>query len=83
MFWCPHPIGLVMCVNPIMGAYWWSTCIGWACKRAAIRYCDRDGYQTVRAFFIGLIFGEVLIIALDAIFVFLGHPSMGITLNRN
>ena len=83
LFWVPHPIGLVMYVSPMTDAYWFSFFIGWICKRAAIRYCDADGYKSVRAFFIGLILGEVLAIGFATVIALLGYQSMGITLNRN
>ncbi|MHC4873048.1 MAG: DUF6785 family protein [Planctomycetota bacterium] len=60
LFWIPHPIGLLMVVNPIMRAYWFSFLIAWICKRAAVKYCDPEGYKFIRGFFIGLILGEVI-----------------------
>jgi len=51
MFWVPHPIGLVMFVNPLMRSYWFSIFIAWLCKRAAVKYCNPSQYKYVRGLF--------------------------------
>jgi hypothetical protein len=83
LFWVPHPIGLVMFVNPIMQAYWFSFLIAWFCKKMAVKYCTTDSYKMVRTFFIGLIIGEVVVVGLSVVLTLLGYESMGIDLNRN
>ncbi len=70
-FWLPHPIGLVMWVNPVMWAFWFSILLGWIFKTLVSRYGDRDTYRQFRYFFIGLIVGELLMCLL------------GVDLNRN
>ncbi len=70
-FWLPHPIGLVMWVNPIMWAFWFSILLGWAFKVLVSRYGDRSTYLRFREFFIGLIVGELIMCL------------FGVDLNRN
>jgi len=59
LFWLPHPIGLIMLVSPLMGAYWFSILIGWAVKSLVTKYGNKDTYARVRGLFIGLILGEL------------------------
>ena len=61
IFWLPHPIGLIMFVNPGMNAYWFPIFIGWVCKVLANRYGNKETYRRLRYVFIGLIVGELLI----------------------
>jgi hypothetical protein len=63
-FWLPHPIGLIMMVNPLMKSYWFSIFIGWVFKSLVSKYGSRDLYARTRVFFIGLIFGELVLVAL-------------------
>lgn len=81
-FWLPHPIGLVLYVNPQMHAYWFSFLLAWICKKAAVRYLDTEGYRRVRELFIGLVLGEVSAVAMSLILALNGFQNMGITLNR-
>lgn len=83
LFWVPHPIGLVMVVNPLMRAYWFSFFVAWLCKRAAVKYCDPDGYKFIRGFFIGLIIGEIIAVAVASLLGIWGFDPMNITLNKN
>jgi len=59
-FWLPHPIGLIMFVNPLMRAYWGSIFIGWLFKTLVSKYGNKDNYQRFRSLFIGLIVGQLL-----------------------
>lgn len=69
--WLPHPIGLVMWVNPVMWALWFSIFIGWIFKTFVSRYGDHNTYLRFREFFIGLIVGELIMCL------------FGVDLNRN
>jgi len=60
IFWLPHPIGMIMLVNPIMNAYWFSILIGWLAKVLVTRYGNKDTYRIVRGLFVGLIVGGPL-----------------------
>lgn len=82
LFWVPHPIGLLMFVNPLMHWYWFSFFVAWVCKRAAVRYTTTDSYVRLRAFFIGLLIGECLAIAIALIMELSGYERMGISFNR-
>jgi hypothetical protein len=65
LFWLPHPIGFIMLVNPIMLAYWFSILIGWLAKTLVTRYGNQDSYRNARYLFIGLIFGELILVAIN------------------
>ena len=81
-FWLPHPIGLIMLVNPLMNAYWSSILIGWLAKSLVTKYGNKDTYAKVRGGFIGLIVGELVVVAI-AMFVSLHmQRNLGIDLNR-
>ncbi len=69
--WLPHPIGLVMWVNRVMWALWFSIFLGWIFKTFVSRYGDRNTYLRFREFFIGLIVGELIMCL------------FGVDLNRN
>jgi hypothetical protein len=82
-FWLPHPIGMIMLVNPIMNAYWFSILIGWLAKMLVTRYGNKNTYRIVRGLFIGLIVGELAIILCALIgSLIIGRPIY-IDLNRN
>jgi len=59
-FGMPHPIGLLMIMNPNMFGYWGSILIGWGCKNVVSKYCSHEQYVSVRRFFIGLIIGHLV-----------------------
>jgi hypothetical protein len=59
-FWLPHPIGLIMFVNPVMHPFWFSILIGWIFKVLVSKYGNKDTYGRCRYFFIGLMMGELL-----------------------
>ncbi len=83
LFWLPHPIGLIMLVNPIMGFYWFSIFVGWLGKFLVTRYGNKGTYQSVRNIFIGLIVGELIIVALALILSVTLEVRIPIDLNRN
>jgi len=82
-FWLPHPIGLIMLVNPIMRTYWFSVLLGWLAKALVTRYSNKDGYRSVRCLFVGLIVGEFFIVALAMVLSLVLQKRLGIDLNRN
>lgn len=59
-FGMPHPIGLLMIMNPNMFGFWGSILIGWGCKHVVSKYCSHEQYVSVRRFFIGLIVGHLV-----------------------
>lgn len=81
-FWVPHPIGLIMLVNPIMRQYWFSMLLGWIAKALVTKYGNKDTYAKTRGFFVGLIAGELIIVALAMVVSIVMQKNMGITLNR-
>lgn len=83
IFWLPHPIGLIMLVNPLMCTYWFSILLGWAAKSIVTRYGNKDTYGRAKNFFIGLIVGELILVILSAIFSIALKTNIGIDLNRN
>jgi hypothetical protein len=83
MFWLPHPIGLIMLVNPIMSTYWFPIFLGWIAKHLVTKYGNRDTYARSRALFIGLIAGELLIVMLALYFSYSLNVRIPIDLNRN
>ena len=82
-FWLPHPLGLIMLINPIMRAYWFSVLLGWAAKSLVTKYGNKDTYARVKGGFIGLIAGELLVVALSLILTIVLAKPLGIDLNRN
>ncbi|HCN09057.1 MAG TPA: hypothetical protein DIT01_14100, partial [Lentisphaeria bacterium] len=82
-FWLPHPIGMIMLVNPIMNAYWFSILIGWLAKVLVTRYGNKDTYRIVRGLFVGLIVGELMIILAALIGSLVTGNNVPIDLNRN
>ena len=82
-FWLPHPIGLVMFVNPIMDAYWFSIFLGWICNVAVTKYGNKESFQRAKGFFIGLIVGELILVVIAFIVATALGTQSGIDLNRN
>lgn len=60
IFGIPHPIGLVMLINPVMFGFWGSVMLGWLFKSLASKYCSKEHYLAIRCFFIGLIVGHLV-----------------------
>lgn len=83
MFWVPHPIGLVMLVNPLMSAYWFSILLGWLAKSLVTKYGSKDTYAQTRALFLGFIVGELLIVGLSTCLSYYFDLDITIDLNRN
>jgi len=83
LFWLPHPIGMIMLVNPIMTAYWFSIFLGWVAKSLVTKYGTKDTYARVRCLFLGLIVGELTIVALSMILTIWLGTRIPIDLNRN
>lgn len=81
-FWLPHPLGLIMLVNPLMRVYWFSIMLGWLAKSLVTKYGSQNAYTTARNFFIGLIAGELFIVALALIFSVALDANIPIDLNR-
>lgn len=82
-FWMPHPIGLIMLVNPLMNSYWFSIFLGWICNVAITKYGNKDSFRRAKGFFIGLIIGELIMVAISCVATMMLGTSSGITLNRN
>ncbi len=83
LFWLPHPIGLLMFVNPMMGAYWFSIFLGWMANALVTKYGTREIYYRVRGFFMGLVVGEILLVLLAAVLAYWLDLRIPIDLNRN
>jgi hypothetical protein len=66
VFWLPHPIGLIMFVNPLMVTYWFSIFLGWLFKDLIRKYGNTDSYNLARYFFIGLMTGEIIMVLFGA-----------------
>lgn len=60
VFGIPHPIGMVMLINPVMFGFWGSVMLGWLFKSLASKYCSKEQYLAIRCFFIGLIVGHLV-----------------------
>lgn len=82
-FWLPHPLGLVMLVNPLMHAYWFSIFVGWLVKTIVTKYGSKDLYAKTRCIFLGLMFGELAMCALSMIVSWATGEVIRIDLNRN
>lgn len=83
VFWLPHPIGLIMLVNPLMDAYWFSILLGWIGNVVVTKYGNQDTYRRARGLFIGLIVGELVIVILAALISAWMGQVIPIDLNRN
>jgi hypothetical protein len=83
LFWLPHPIGLIMLVNPIMASYWFSILIGWLVKTLVTKYGNQETYAKAQYLFIGLVAGELILVALSMFVSYSLNIRVGIDLNRN
>ena len=83
VFWLPHPIGMIMLVNPIMQTYWFSIFLGWVFKSLVTKYGNKDTYKNMRCMFVGLIVGELIIIVLAMLVAIWTGKNIRIDLNRN
>ena len=83
-FWLPHPIGMIMLINPLMRFYWFPIFLGWMAKALVTRYGSRETYTQVRAFFIGLIVGELMVVTASLVLSYwLNLPNGAIDLDRS
>ena len=62
LWWSLHPIGFLLGNTPPAGQLWSCICIGWLIKSNIVRFSGAPGYQRLRPFFLGLIFGEYLMV---------------------
>ncbi|MCX5658712.1 MAG: hypothetical protein NTW19_03195 [Planctomycetota bacterium] len=83
LFWFPHPVGLIMLINPLAAQLWFSFFIGWIFKKLTVKYGGKATFDRVRLIFIGLILGELLAIFFWTFLAMVYHVrSSNITLNR-
>jgi hypothetical protein len=84
LFWFPHPIGYIMLINPLMAQMWFSFFLGWIAKRIVVKYGGKATFDRVRLIFLGLIFGELLGVAIWMMSSLMFGFSTGgsVTLNR-
>jgi hypothetical protein len=82
-FWLPHPLGMIMLVNPIMSTYWFSIMIGWLAKSLVTRYGGQETYRKAKHYFVGLIAGELIVVAIATLVSVLTEKMIQIDLNRN
>lgn len=82
LFWLPHPLGMVMLVNPAMPYYWFSILLGWLGNVLVTKYGNQDAYRRACGFFIGLIVGELVIVILSMIVSMVMGMPIRIDLNR-
>jgi len=82
-FWIPHPIGLIMLINPIMRTFWFSIFLGWIAKALVTRYGNKQTYLKTRGMFVGMIVGELLVVTVAMVISLIMGKNLGIDLNRN
>lgn len=83
VFLFPHPIGYIMLANQMIPYLWFSCFIGWLCKKIVIRYGAKYTFDRVRDGFIGLIFGELVAIAVWFTYSLIANEPTGVLdLNR-
>lgn len=58
--WPFHPIGLLLMNSWPLEVFWFSIFIGWGLKQILLRYGGAMFFRRARAFFIGLVVGEML-----------------------
>jgi hypothetical protein len=83
LFWLPHPLGMIMLVNPIMKTYWFSIFVGWLCKTVVTKYGNKNAYDKMKNLFVGLIVGELVVVMLTLVISVTTGQSIPIDLNRN
>jgi hypothetical protein len=65
-----------------MRTYWFSILLGWLAKALVTKYGNKETYARVRCAFIGLIVGELVIVALAMALSLVLKRDLGIDLNR-
>ncbi len=58
--WPLHPVGLLLVWTEFSDMIWASAFVGWSAKVLIVFLGGARGYSRARAFFLGLVFGEVL-----------------------
>jgi len=59
--WFPlHPIGYIMMQAHCMHPLWFSIFVGWALKGIILRYGGAKGLRRTRPLFLGIAFGDIL-----------------------
>ncbi|MDA1192292.1 MAG: hypothetical protein O3A46_11495, partial [Candidatus Poribacteria bacterium] len=64
LWWPLHPIGYALGVTWAPFHLWFSTLVGWSLKLAILKFAGFGTYRRWRAFFLGLIVGEYLMVAI-------------------
>ncbi|MGC4032039.1 MAG: hypothetical protein QM754_09960 [Tepidisphaeraceae bacterium] len=62
--WPLLPVGYLMCGNSYMNIAWLSILIGWLLKSVILKFGGAKLFNDLKPFFVGLIFGEALAIAI-------------------
>lgn len=57
-WWRVHPIGYILAQSWETERIWFSFLVGWLLKRSILKYGGGGAFSRMRAFFLGLIFGE-------------------------
>lgn len=60
IWWPLHPIGYLTAYSSAMQLLWFGFLVGWLCNTLVLRYGGANRYKEVRRFFVGLIFGDMI-----------------------
>ncbi len=82
IFWLPHPLGMVMFINPIMRSFWFSILLGWMANSMVTKFGNKETFHRIKGFFIGLIVGELILIVISMILSVILETNVTVTLNR-
>jgi len=82
LFWLPHPIGMIMYINPIMPSFWFSIFLGWLMNVMVTKFGNKETFHRARGFFIGLIIGELTVVVVSMVLSIGMGINVTITLNR-
>ena len=74
--WPFHPIGLLLMNSWPLQVFWFSIFIGWCVKQILLRYGGVVLFRRARAFFIGLLVGEMLMAGLWLVVGLLSHGAV-------
>ncbi|MFN3421305.1 MAG: DUF6784 domain-containing protein, partial [Armatimonadota bacterium] len=64
LWWNLSPLGFVMSSTATMRSQWFSLFVGWFVRTVILRLKGLQGYQGLRPFFIGFVWGELIVNAL-------------------